>query len=110
MERDHSSVAPYVSAESKMPEFTWLSFGTGLLLLFFFGAANAYLGLKVGMTVSASIPAAVASMALLRGALKKGTILENNMVQTIASTGEAMAAGVVFNNYQIGRASCRERV
>lgn len=97
MERDHSSVAPYVPAESKMPEFTWLSFGTGLLLLFFFGAANAYLGLKVGMTVSASIPAAVASMALLRGALKKGTILENNMVQTIASTGEAMAAGVVFS-------------
>jgi putative OPT family oligopeptide transporter len=60
------------------------------------GAANAYLGLYAGMTVSASIPAAVISMAILRGILKRGTILENNIVQTIASAGEAMAAGLIF--------------
>jgi putative OPT family oligopeptide transporter len=61
-----------------------------------FGAANAYLGLKVGMTVSASIPAAVVSMGILRGILRSGTILENNIVQTIASAGESLAAGVIF--------------
>lgn len=88
---------PYVSAETQMKELSWLSVITGIILMIFFGAANAYLGLKVGMTVSASIPAAVVSMAILKGALKKGTILENNIVQTMASTGEAVAAGVVFS-------------
>ncbi len=57
---------------------------------------NAYLGLKVGLTVSASIPSAVLSMAILRGALRRGTVLENNIVHTIASAGESLAAGVVF--------------
>lgn len=88
---------PYVAADVKMKEISWLSVITGILLLVFFGAANAYLGLKVGMTVSASIPAAVMSMAILKGLLNKGTILENNIAQTIASTGEAVAAGVVFS-------------
>lgn len=88
---------PYISADQKMAEISWLSVITGIILMIFFGAANAYLGLKVGMTVSASIPAAVVSMAILRGILKKGTILENNIVQTMTSTGEAVAAGVVFS-------------
>jgi putative OPT family oligopeptide transporter len=67
--------------------------GLGLALLL--GSANAYLGLYAGMTVSASIPAAVVSMAVLR-ALGRATILENNVVQTIASAGEAVAAGAIF--------------
>lgn len=88
---------PYVSNDASMAELSATSVITGIILLVIFGAANAYLGLKVGMTVSASIPAAVVSMAILRGILKKGTILENNIAQTIASTGEAAAAGVVFS-------------
>lgn len=68
----------------------------GSLLGIVFGAANAYLGMKIGMTISASIPAAVMSMAILRGVMRRGTILENNMVQTIASSGESLAAGVIF--------------
>jgi len=77
-------------------EFTLRALILGILLAVVFGAANAYLGLKAGMTVSASIPAAVVSMAILRGLLRSGTVLENNMVQTIASAGESLAAGVIF--------------
>ncbi len=77
-------------------EFTLRALVLGVLLAVVFGAANAYLGLKAGMTVSASIPAAVVSMAILRGLLRSGTILENNIVQTIASAGESLAAGVIF--------------
>jgi putative OPT family oligopeptide transporter len=79
-----------------MKEFTLKALILGIILAVLFGAANAYLGLKAGMTVSASIPAAVVSMAILRGLLKKGNILENNIVQTIASAGESLAAGVIF--------------
>jgi putative OPT family oligopeptide transporter len=89
---------PYVPAGSNMPEVTVKSVTTGIILLLIFGAANAYLGLKVGMTVSASIPAAVVSMAIMKGLMrKKGSILENNIVQTIASAGEAAAAGIAFS-------------
>jgi len=77
-------------------ECTGLSLGLGTLLAIIMGAANVYLGLKVGMTVSASIPAAVISMAVMRGVFKRGTILENNISQTIASTGESLAAGAIF--------------
>ncbi len=77
-------------------EITFKAVVLGVLLAIVFGAANAYLGLKVGMTVSASIPAAVMSMAILRGLFRSGTILENNIVQTIASAGESLAAGVIF--------------
>ncbi len=77
-------------------EFTLRAVVLGILLTVIFGAANAYLGLKVGLTVSASIPAAVMSMAILRGLLRSGTILENNIVQTIASAGESLSAGVIF--------------
>ena len=79
-----------------MGEATGRALILGALLAVVFGAANAYIGLKVGMTVSASIPAAVVSMAILRGILRRGTILENNIVQTIASAGESLAAGVIF--------------
>ncbi|MFA7577993.1 MAG: oligopeptide transporter, OPT family, partial [Candidatus Muiribacteriota bacterium] len=78
----------------KMAEFSWRAVSLGAVLAVIFGMANAYLGLKVGMTVSASIPAAVVSMAILR--YLKGTILENNMSQTVGSAGESLAAGVIF--------------
>jgi putative OPT family oligopeptide transporter len=87
---------PYVPAKSKMPEFTIRAVILGILLGLVFGVGNAYLGLKVGTTVSASIPAAVLSMAILRTFFNKASILENNLVQTIASVGEGLAAGVIF--------------
>ncbi len=79
-----------------IPESTVLSLGLGVLLAVVLGAANVYLGLYAGMTVSASIPAAVVSMAVLRGCFKRGTVLENNISQTVASTGESLAAGAIF--------------
>ncbi|HEX7400949.1 MAG TPA: OPT/YSL family transporter, partial [candidate division Zixibacteria bacterium] len=79
-----------------MAEVTTRAVVLGIILSIVFGLANAYLGLKVGMTVSASIPAAVISMAVLRGILRRGTVLENNIVQTIGSAGESLAAGVIF--------------
>ena len=87
---------PYVPADKITPEFTITSIILGIALAIVFGAANAYLGLLVGMTVSASIPAAVISMGLIRVILKKESILENNMVQTIGSAGESLAAGAIF--------------
>lgn len=87
---------PYVPASEKPPEFTWTAAIIGAFLAALFGAANAYLGLIVGMTVSASIPAAVISMAVLRIIMKRSSILENNIVQTITSTGESLAAGIIF--------------
>lgn len=87
---------PYVSAEKVTPEFTVTSVIMGVLLAIVFGAANAYLGLRVGMTVSASIPAAVISMGVIRVIMRKDSILESNMVQTIGSAGESLAAGAIF--------------
>jgi putative OPT family oligopeptide transporter len=87
---------PYVSAETKLPEFTLKALVLGVLLGILFGVGNAYLALKLGTTVSASIPAAVLSMAILRLLFKRVSILENNLVQTIATVGEALAAGIVF--------------
>ena len=83
---------PYVPAEKVTPELTVTSVIIGVLLSVVFGAANAYLGLKVGMTVSASIPAAVIAMGVIRVILKKNSILESNVVQTIGSAGESLAA------------------
>ena len=83
------------SAESKIPELTVKSVLLGMALSALLAGANAYLGLFAGMTVSASIPAAVISMAVLR-LFRSHTILENNLVQTSASSGEAIAAGVIF--------------
>ncbi|MBI4242525.1 MAG: oligopeptide transporter, OPT family [Planctomycetes bacterium] len=79
-----------------IPEVTFASVTLGVVLAVILCAANVYLGLKAGMTISASIPAAVISMGILRGVLKRGTILENNIVQTIASSGESLAAGIIF--------------
>lgn len=87
---------PYIPANRVMPEFTAVSVVLGALLAVVFGAANAYLGLRVGMTVSASIPAAVISMGIIRKILRRDSILENNMVQTIGSAGESLAAGAIF--------------
>lgn len=96
MDNKNKEFKPYVPAEKVTPEFTVTSIITGILLAVIFGAANAYLGLRVGMTVSASIPAAVISMGVIRVVLKKDSILESNMVQTIGSAGESLAAGAIF--------------
>ena len=87
---------PYIPADKVMPELTVTSVIIGILLAVLFGGANAYLGLRVGMTVSASIPAAVISMGIIRFILRRDSILENNMVQTIGSAGESVAAGAIF--------------
>lgn len=95
-EKQIGEFKPFVSADRVVPEFTAMSIIIGVFLAVLFGAANAYLGLKVGMTVSASIPAAVISMGIIRVILKRDSILENNMVQTIGSAGESLAAGAIF--------------
>lgn len=87
---------PYISADKVVPEFTVTSVIVGLLLAVVFGAANAYLGLRVGMTVSASIPAAVIGMFVIKVIMRKKSVLESNMIQTIGSAGESLAAGAIF--------------
>lgn len=87
---------PFVPADKVLPEFTVTSIVLGILLAILFSGANAYLGLRVGMTVSASIPAAVISMGIIRVIMKRDSILENNLVQTIGSAGESLAAGAIF--------------
>ena len=87
---------PYIPAEKVTPELTFTSIIMGILLAVIFGAANAYLGLRVGMTVSASIPAAVIAMGVIRILLRRNSILESNLVQTIGSAGESLAAGAIF--------------
>ncbi|MFP8489313.1 OPT family oligopeptide transporter [Gracilimonas sp. Q87] len=89
------TLTPFVSADDDLPQITVKAVILGFLLSAILAGANAYLGLKVGMTVSASIPAAVISMAVLR-LFKESNILENNIVQTAASAGESLAAGVIF--------------
>ncbi len=90
---------PYVPDKTSMPEFTLVPIIVGALLGIVFGASSIYLVLKVGMTVSASIPVAVLSITLFRGmsrlfGLRPATILENNIVQTTGSAGESIAFGV----------------
>ena len=87
---------PYIPADKVTTEMTPASVILGIVLAVVFGAANAYLGLKVGLTVSASIPAAVISMTVIRIIMRKDSILESNMVQTIGSAGESLAAGSIF--------------
>ena len=79
-----------------MPEFTWVVLVMGLLQAAFFGLADSYLALKLGFTMGASIPAAVISMSVLRGVLKRDSVLENNLVQNMASVGESLATGAMF--------------
>ena len=82
--------------KNELREFTPMAVILGMLIAIVFGAANAYLGLRVGLTISASIPAAVISMGIVRKILKRDSILENNIVQTIGSAGESLAAGAIF--------------
>lgn len=93
---NNKNFKPYISADKKPKEFTLAAFISGTVLAIIFGAANAYLGLRVGMTVSASIPAAVISMGIMRVVLGRKSILESNIVQTIGSAGESLAAGSIF--------------
>ncbi len=93
---ENKEFKPYVPAEKITPEITVTSIVMGIILAVVFGAANAYLGLRVGMTVSASIPAAVIAMGVIRVIMRKNSILESNIVQTIGSAGESLAAGAIF--------------
>ncbi|MFI5221784.1 MAG: OPT family oligopeptide transporter [Bacteroidia bacterium] len=85
---------PFVSPETNMAEFTLRALIIGLVLAVVLGAANAYLGLKAGMTIAATYPAAVIGMAILK--MLKGSILEENMARTVGSIGESVAAGAIF--------------
>lgn len=96
MDKNNKDFKPYIPASKVTPELTVTSVIMGVLLAIIFGAANAYLGLRVGMTVSASIPAAVIAMGVIRIALRRNSILESNIVQTIGSAGESLAAGAIF--------------
>lgn len=96
MATDPEPFKAYIPSQKRMKEFSIRSIILGILLGIVFGIGNAYLGLKIGTTISASIPAAVMSMAILRSFFKNVTILENNIVQTIAAVGEGLAGGVIF--------------
>src|SRR6266481_6655281 len=85
---------PYVPENMQMREFTFRAVMLGLVMTVVLGAANLYLGLRAGMTIAATYPAAVIGMALLR--LMKGSILEENIARTIGTIGESVAAGAVF--------------
>ena len=96
MDEKKQDFKPYIPADKVTPEFTATSVVMGIILAAIFGAANAYLGLRVGMTVSASIPAAVISMGVIRLIMREDSVLESNMVQTIGSAGESLAWGAIF--------------
>ncbi|HEY6462459.1 MAG TPA: OPT/YSL family transporter, partial [Polyangiaceae bacterium] len=91
----HAEVQPHVPAEANVAERTVKAVVLGAVFAVIFGAASVYLALRAGLTVSASIPIAVLSIAVFKK-LGKSTILENNIVQTIGSAGESIASGVVF--------------
>ena len=93
---NQNNFKPYIPADKITPEITITSIIMGIILAVVFGAANAYLGLRVGMTVSASIPAAVIAMGVIRVLMRKNSILESNIVQTVGSAGESLAAGAIF--------------
>lgn len=96
MNEKKETFKPFIPADKVVPELTPTAVILGVILAVLFGGANAYLGLRVGMTVSASIPAAVVSMGVIRIILRRDSILENNLVQTIGSAGESVAAGAIF--------------
>src|SRR3954452_11584364 len=85
---------PFVPETMEMKEFTFRAVVLGLIMTVILGAANAYLGLRAGMTIAATYPAAVIGMAFLR--LMKGSILEENIARTVGSIGESVAAGAIF--------------
>src|SRR6059036_129495 len=90
-----STFKPFIAAETIIPEFTARAIVLGAVFGIIFGAATVYLALRAGLTVSASVPIAVLAIAVFKK-LGRSTILENNIVQTIGSAGESIAAGVVF--------------
>ncbi|HZZ83906.1 MAG TPA: oligopeptide transporter, OPT family [Anaeromyxobacteraceae bacterium] len=90
------TLVPYVAPDRPLRDFTFRAVALGVVLSVVFGMVNAYVGLRIGLTVSASIPSAVLSMAVLRGLFKNGTVLENNVTHAVGSTGESVAAGVIF--------------
>ncbi len=96
MNSDDQEFKPYIPADKITPELTVTSIIMGIILAVVFGGANAYLGLRIGSTVSASIPAAVISMGVIRLIMHKDSILESNMVQTIGSAGESLAGASIF--------------
>src|SRR5476651_2726663 len=87
--------SPIIAADQSLPEITLRVLVLGTILTIVLAAANAYLGLKVGQTISASIPAAIISMSILRF-FKNSNVLENTMVQTMASVGESLISGVAY--------------
>ncbi|MGH9357432.1 MAG: OPT/YSL family transporter, partial [Terriglobia bacterium] len=91
-----STFKPYVPHDSKEREFTLKAVLAGIVMAFIFGAANAYLGMKAGQTVAATIPAAVIAIALFRLPFFRGGVLEQNIARTAASVGEALVAGAIF--------------
>jgi putative OPT family oligopeptide transporter len=93
---ENSKFVPYTPASVSLPELTVTALILGVILAVVIGAANAYMGLKIGLVTGASIPAAVISMAILRVLFKRKSILENNIVQTITTAGEGVATGAVF--------------
>ncbi len=93
---DSAELKPYISREDAPPEFTVRSLLLATVVTLLFGVASGYLGLKIGMTFAASIPAAVIALAVLRGLFRSSNILESNMVQTQASAGESLMGGVVY--------------
>src|ERR1035437_2749158 len=91
---DEKKFIPFVAPNTNMAEFTLRAVLIGLILSVILGAANAYLGLKAGMTIAATYPAAVIGMAILR--TMKGTVLEENITRTVGAIGESVAAGAIF--------------
>ena len=87
---------PYVPAETDLPELTLKAVVLGILMAVVLGAANAYLGLKAGLTISATFPAAVVAIAVFRLPFLQGNVLEQNIARTAASVGEALVAGAIF--------------
>jgi putative OPT family oligopeptide transporter len=87
---------PFVPTSVAMPETTGYSIILGIILACLFAAANTYLGLKVGMTISAGIPGAIIATGILKGMFKRNNILEANVVASLAAMGESLAGGVIF--------------
>ena len=94
--RSSTDFKSYVPEDSQLPELTFKAVALGVFMAITLGAANAYLGMKAGLTVAATFPAAVVAMAALRLPFLKGSVLEENMARTTASVGEALVAGAIF--------------
>ena len=94
--RSSTDFKSYVPEDSQLPELTFKAVALGVFMAITLGAANAYLGMKAGLTVAATFPAAVVAMAALRLPFLKGSVLEENIARTTASVGEALVAGAIF--------------